>query len=359
MHVALLANTAWLDEELATLKHLVVGLLDEQIRVTEVVPERLSVEETGDLIERIAWNESRWPTLNHERVIRLQERLRMLDVDLLHAMDGRLWRSTASLAERMNLPAVFSASSYLDMRPAKLLAKRINPQRVAFTAATEPIAQGLREHLGTNILVQTIGHGVYPTTGRTDAFTSKSLCAIVAGNGVLDANYQSLLEGIVDFLAIQSEAQFFFDGQDSDQHQLWKAASRLGLLANLSLIPRRLGHRELLLRADVLIQPQALGKARSLTLMAMAHGLPILAHEDYWLDYLIDNQTAWLVTHPTAETWARSLQRVVNDKSQANELGQRARKWVIAQHSASKQVRGVLDTYRRLTGKTLKFPGDQ
>ena len=38
MHAALLANSAWLGEEAHTLRQLVVGLVDEQVRVTRVVP---------------------------------------------------------------------------------------------------------------------------------------------------------------------------------------------------------------------------------------------------------------------------------------------------------------------------------
>src|SRR5687768_514810 len=111
MNVALLADTAWLDEELNWFQHLVVGLLDERVRVVEVTPQELAREASSLFTERVAWSESRWAEVNRWRLARLDEPLEAAGVHLIHALDSRLWRGAAALGEEMSVPVVFSANS--------------------------------------------------------------------------------------------------------------------------------------------------------------------------------------------------------------------------------------------------------
>ncbi|HEX7009089.1 MAG TPA: glycosyltransferase family 4 protein [Phycisphaeraceae bacterium] len=356
MHVALVANMSWLDEELLTFQYLVVGLIDEQVRVAQVVPEQWS---TADLIafsERVTWQESGWPALDRYRLAHLGKRLEELGVDLLHALDGRLWHGVARLANAINLPAVFSANSHLDVRLMESTARQADPLRCAFTATTEPIAQAMRDRVDPAYLVQTISPGAHLGPEALLREPGEPVCVVVTGNGRMDARYQALLEAMAAVVQADPQTQFFLDGQGGDQHMIWQAASRLGLLRNLSFIPRRLGHREILLRADVLVQPQPLGRTRGLMIQAMARGIPVLAHEDPWLDCLIDGQTCRLLHGPDRQAWQEALMWVVEQPQEAYDLGQRARAWIQEHRLAAKQIAKVMDLYRRVTGATIPFP---
>jgi hypothetical protein len=357
MHVALLANQAWLDEELTPFQHLVVGLIDEQVRVAQVVPERVSVDDLSVFGERVPWRESRVPALNRMRVAQLDEPLGALGVDLIHALDGRMWQGGLKLAEALGVPIILGACSMLDIRLAQRLLPRADPARVAVTAATEPIARALREHAGPEMLVKTIGTGVHGQDAQPPTLLDgQELCAIVSGNGVWDGDYDALLGGIASYVERRPMSQFFFDGQGGGQHQIWKAASAMGLLGNISLTPRKLGHREMLLRAHAMIHPQALGKSRSLTLRAMARGLPIIARSDPYLDYLIHRETAVVLDDPTSADWAGELDRLTTDPASTGALGRSAMRWVRQNRPTSHQIGGVLDIYRRMAGQTLPFP---
>ncbi len=358
MYVALLTNRAWLDEELIPFQHLVVGLIDEQVRVAQVVPEDISSDDLSVFGDCVPWRESTVGVLNRHRVGQLHEALGVLGVDLIHALDGRLWRGGMKLAEALEVPIVLSACSMLDIPLAQRVLNRVDPSRVAVTASTEPITQAIRQTAGHDLLIQTIGTGVHghdvePPTPKA----GQELCVIVSGNGVWDADYDALLGGIASFVKHRPMSQFFFDGQGAGQHQLWKAASAMGLLGNISLTPRRLGHREMLLRAHALIHPQALGKSRSLTLRAMARGLPVIAREDAYLDYLIDQETAVVLENPGPTDWFAQLDRLVTDTRSTTDLGRRAMLWVRKHRPTSHQIGGVLDIYRRMAGQTIPFPG--
>ena len=356
--MALLANTAWLDEELSLFHHLIVGLLDEQVRVTQVLPDGLAMEDSRLFSDQVFWSESRIRILNKHRLARLGQQLDGRSVNLVHALDGRLWPGAAALADQMNLPVIFSAGSHFDVKLAEKMASTINPQRSAFVAATEPIGLAIREKLDPTIVVETILPGVHP--GSVQARRRKSddaLCVVVSGNGVLDDYYQSLMQALGLFVKKHPDTQFFFDGQDSDQHRIWQIAKRLNLLANMSFIPRRLGHREVLLRADVLVHPQPLGRSRGLTLQAMARGIPIIAYQDAWLDYLIENETAWIVSDSNPQSWLEYFSRLIEVPGACQELGKREQSWIREYRLASDQINRILDLYRGLAGVAIPFPG--
>lgn len=358
MHVALLTNRAWLDEELIPFQHLVVGLIDEQVRVAQVVPEGVSPEDLSGFGGQVPWRESSVPALNQYRIGNLDDVLGGLGVDLVHALDGRMWRGGLKLAESLGAPIVLSACSKLDIRLAQRMLPGLDSSRVAVTAATEPIALAIREAAGPDLLIGTIGTGVHSHNNAepTVLTPGQTPCVIVSGNGVWDADYEALMGGIGMFIERQPMSQFFFDGQGGGQHQVWKAANAAGLLGNVSLTPRRLGHREMLLKAHALIHPQALGRSRSLTLRAMARGLPIIARHDPYLDYLIDGETAVVLGDPDPQRWASELDRLVDETRATAELGRSAMRWIKQHRTTSQQVAGVLDVYRRMAGQTIPFP---
>ncbi len=360
MYVALIANTAWLDEELTAFRYLAVGLIDEQVRVAQVVPHQLDDHETSGFCDRVAWCDSRWPVMRKRRLGRLAQRLDKLGVDLIHALDGQVWAGAVSLARQLNTPVVLGVCSAMDVPQLDRLTRLDTLAKVAFTAATRPLAQAIGKKVESDTQVEVVPQGVHvPDMPHVRADQGGALCAVVSGNGVFDTSYESLLLALRSITIDYPQSQFFFDGQGTEQHRLWQAAKRYGLLSNASLVPRRLGHRELLLKADLLIHPQALGRARSITLQAMAHGIPVMALEDPWLDYLVDQQTAWVVDQPHPEVWERLVRQAIEDAPQTRAIATRARQWIRETHLASMQVGQTVGVYRQVSGESIKFPQPQ
>ena len=357
MHVALVANTAWLDEYLSMFRYLVVGLIDEQVRVTQVLPERLDEGDVSGFCDQVRWRDSRWPSIRRHRLSRLAEPIDRLGVDLIHALDGRLWEGSVRLAKQLGTPLILSASSAMDVPQTDRL-KRLNEvDKVAFAATTGPLANGIRNRIGSDMQVEVVPQGVHvPEKARAHNWEDGAICAVVSGNGAYDTEYDALLAALKAIVTRYPQAQFFFDGQGADQHMLWQAGRRYGLLANMSLVPRRLGHRELLLRADVLIHPQALGRSRTLTIGAMANGVPVIALKDPWLDYLIDQETAWVIDRADPAGWVEAIGPLIETPSLSQSLVTRAREWVRRHHIASMQVSLTLGLYKQVTGESIKFP---
>lgn len=356
MNVVLLADTAWLEEELHSLQHLVIGLVDERVRVIQAIPEDAPAPPDTLTCRRVHWRESRWAEMNRWRLVRMDDALQGLEPTLLHCLTSRLWRPAVELADEMSVPVILGAVAHEALGRVDRALRDADPNRVAFAAGTEPLANALRQRVDAAIVVEHVPIGAHASEESHGCRGAESLCGIVSGDGKMDEHYESLLQGLAEIVAENPQTQFFFEGQATDQHELWRYASKLDLLANISMIPRRLGHRELLLSADVMLHPQPLGMARTITLEAMAHGLAVIAHHDPWLDYLQDGQTAWVLQDPKPADWKRSLQRVIDEPHAAEEIGEKARQWVRHGHLVSDQIAKVLDLYRRVTGATLAFP---
>jgi glycosyltransferase involved in cell wall biosynthesis len=355
MKIALIANTAWLDEELATLHHLVVGLLDESVRVVQALPTGRAEGEIVDFGIRLSWRERKGKIRNRRAINRLAEPMKKQGVELIHALDGRQWRAALDLGKQLNLPVVLSANSGMDIELATRLVGRLLPGMHVLLCATGPLTQLVDQAIGGVVPVRHVPFGVHlgKTVARRDEETP---CMVISGDGGFDDHVHRLLQGAKQAIDARPDLQLFFDAQRDQPRALWRAISRHGLLANATLIPRRLGHRELLLRAGALVHPQPLGRARSLTLRAMAHAVPVLACSDPLLDDFIDGQTAKVLHDPSAESWAKSMISFANDPAPWRDLGASAQQWAGQHRLASMQLEHLIATYRQLTGEPIAFP---
>ena len=359
MHVALIADTDWLDDDLLVFNHLVVGLTDELGQVVQVVPQRLAQEEPRLLGAEVTWRDSSWGWVRCWRLARLVDHLDDLKVDLIHALSSPVWIGAIRLAKKLQVPAVFGLTSAGDLRRLRWLQRLGTGLQVAIVAATEPLAVAAQKRLAADWPVITIRPGVHtpPTASSASQVETSHLCAVVSGTGARDEDYRALLTAIGRVTRAYPQTQFFFDtGHDNDQHSLWQAVRDEGLLANVSMLSHELGRREMLLQGHVVIHPQALGRCRSVTLEAMARTIPVLARGDPWLDYLIDDQTAWLVPEPDPQWWVTLIKRVIEEPSRTRSLAQRGRAWVKQRHLTSSYVDGMLALYQRLHGQSIKFP---
>lgn len=356
MHVTLLANSRWLDEELPALKYLTVGLLDEQIHMAQVVPNTLPLEESSAFGERLDYEESTWQLIQRRRILALTEQLRGLQTTLIHVFDSGLWDVGLRLAAELDLPTLLNVWTSDDLDVASKLRSTINQQRVAFSCATQPFADAIADRFGSDARIDLVRPGIHLSRMEEKAdHPDQPLCAFISGGGKLDGDYIALFSAIRDIAAASPESQFFLDAGGTEDPDLYKAIQHCDLQTNMSLVPHRLGHRELQLNADVIIHPQAEGRARSVTLQAMANGVPIIARDDPWLDYLIHEETAWLVDRDDADVWRHFLDQAINNPDAGKTLGMQAQQWVGKDHLASQQVSHLLKLYRDLTGESMKF----
>ena len=87
----------------------------------------------------------------------------------------------------------------------------------------------------------------------------------------------------------------------------------------------------------------------------MAQGVPVLARQDPWLDYLIPDVTAWIVEGRDPEVWTQRIVDVIEKPDATEALVQSARQWVGQKRVAARQVALTLALYRQVTGEAFKL----
>jgi hypothetical protein len=359
MQVALITDNTWLDEELGQFKHLIVGMLDENVRVVQVVPEGTDDEYLSAFGQKLFYGHFGRLPLRRWFLKKITPKLNEMNVTLLHALNSRCWRGSADMARKLDLPLVLSLASGTELDLAAKLHKQEPTLRIGWLAATEPLARGLRDRIGPETAVQTVRIGVHlPEKPNFEIHPPQEHipCLIVTGNGTFDAAYDHLFLGLAHVIAKHHQLQVFLDVQGHYQHRFWNAAKKRSLLGNVSFVPHRLGHRDLMLHADMLVAPQATGDARSLMLQAMAQGIPIVAQIDPWLDYLIDNQTARLIDKPDALQWCDTICELLDDRLLMQHISRRSREWIDEHHVPAEQVQEIMSFYRKISGESIPFP---
>ncbi|MEM7681928.1 MAG: glycosyltransferase [Planctomycetota bacterium] len=360
MHLAWIADTRWLEQEVSQLHHLVVGLIDESVRVTQVLPRGRAEHGVTQFAERLPWNESRLAPLNRQRLAQLAEPLRARKITLLHGVGASLWPATLRLARQLDVPAVLAGHGVSDAEAVRSLPSRAQSSAVAVVLPSEGLADVAREAAKADVLIHVAPLGVHPGSAEPrplpGAEPGRRLSLAVSGTGRLDPGYSALLDALAQLAPDMPDLQVFFEGMGAEQHEIWRAGRRLGLLPHMTLAPAHLARRELLLRADALLLPQALGRCRSLPLQAMASGLPVLAAVDPACEEFQQGRTAWLLEDPTPEGWLSLLRRLADRPDDARGLARTAQQWVREHRLASTQVAGLLDLYRVLLGQNHPFP---
>jgi glycosyltransferase involved in cell wall biosynthesis len=149
----------------------------------------------------------------------------------------------------------------------------------------------------------------------------------------------------------------FCDAQAARRAELHRLAKKLGILNRLSLIDELEGRRDLVVEGDLLIQPEAGGEARSVTLEAMAHGMVVLAAADPAVTALRDGVTCRLISSPTASAWEAAVGTALSDRAGSQALARSATAYVREHHRASRHIRAILDAYDAIgAARVMSFP---
>lgn len=356
MKVALLADRPWLQHEATTYRHLVVGLIDEGVRVVPIVPEGVMTDALSLISERIDFRGSQHSLVRSYRLRRLAAQLRQAGCDLLHVIDESLAASGASLARATGLPMV--AHAWSD-RGVPAVARAAGHGNATVVAPTEGLARRARGVVGAKVSVEHIPAGVMRLDNAPPplADPSQSIAVAVFVPEQVGRALEQLLRGAVMVRKELPQLQLFVHSVGAMTHKHWQVASQLNALDIVSFTSPQSDARTLLVQADAIIQPEATGCVRTTLLSAMAAGRPVLAAADPVMDYLIDGQTARLVDGTTDSQWAEVLRSLAAESRPLRELGERAAAYVGEHHRVAASVLRTIEAYRAACGEPLRFQG--
>jgi hypothetical protein len=368
LRTLMIADASFAAHEADMLGRLEIGLADEGIRVYTALPGGTDVPEpigrTSVTLEYdrtplpFAWRLAVRPMLS-----RLQEALGEGEVglDVVHVFGGSAWRFGAEIARATGAGLALEVwrTGLIDRVPAikRIAASPVDGGEDAardgidvVLLAPDRVVQRALDDADSGVPTRYAPWGVHASAEPRRVLRPGVVPGVVlAGGGHDAAHARAALDACAGVIAQGRSIMVFADAGMSARAGLWKRASELGILSRFSLLQDIEARRELALRADLLLHPEARGERRTLLLDAMAAGLPIIAASDPSADELIDNRTARLVREPSIDAWFNAVMGLLDDAEAARALGRSARDHVREHHRASTHIAAVIDAYEGLS----------
>ena len=330
------------------MRRLLVGLIDAQVEGVQVVPDEFSIEGVGFAGEDVEYACSDWRPLRHWLLKRTTSHLSQLSLDIIHALDGSIHQPASKIAQKLHLPLVVSLWSKDEVDAFRL--RKIATQ-VITTVPTEPLAKYARQHLPTGVSVELVRPGVWGTDPENKplADPDKSLCCLViVENAVRDHGWRNLLTAAAKLKDRMSELMLFIYGPEQDQHVVWHAAHELNLLNHICMVDWGPESIVPVVQADVLLLPQTATVTRTLVLELMASTRPVISVSSPMLDFLVPDETAFILSESTEENWINSLTKLTDFPDIMIRIGESARRFVRKHHSAYGFAESVVGVYGKL-----------
>lgn len=352
MRSLIIADHAFVMRERALLSRLNIGLADEGVRAACAVP--------TSLVERVAPDFPVEPVVGYEegsvilsrtpRINRFLDRLRAHDrertkYDIVHAFGGGVWGLALDIARRLNALAVLEV-----WRPG--LAERArnlrSKQRIAFFAPSPGIERLLLRE-GAGLTVRLAPWGVRSTrTPNTILREGRAPSLVLIGSGRDAAATTAAFLGAAAAMRTHPTMMLFVDADAARRTPIWKLARQEHLVDRVSIIDAVEERRDLVIRCDILLYPDARGEQRTVLLDAMGAGMAAITRADPIISAIVPDITARVLDEPTADTWEAQINRLIDQPDTARALGRTARERIRNEFRATSHVRSVLDGYEWL-----------
>jgi len=347
------------------LRRLEVGLIDEGVQLTRVLPAGVVGADAAGLERELTYQPRRFRFGRLSPAYALARGLRGDGTaedaaDVVHAFSDGAWRLAVELASMVSASVALEAWRTGSAGAAARLDRSARrggfAGRLAWSCPGEAFRKALTQ-AGVRSPIRVVPWGVHqPASPRTRTGRVRPSICVVASGADRDV-LRAVIEGIDLIAEARPETLVFLDSSIAEHHpDLYKMARSTRLEDPPPLVGQMEQQRHLVLRSDVIVVPEMLGEARSITLEAMASGCVVVASPDDAVEELIAGETALVVSPGTPSAWQDARIRAL-EPGAAGALSSSARSWAAEHRPAHRQVAGVLETYRMLTQpETIAFP---
>lgn len=356
MRALLLADESFAWRERLMLTRLEVGLADIGVAVTRADPEREDrPQPTGSGLTSSSITYRRIGVINSPRsqanalfdqLMALKPSVEDSPIDVVHAFGDACWPLAVELARQLEACCALELWSNHSVKEISRIERRAERAGVQllWLAPDDPIRESAIA-LGCKAPCRVARWGVHtPDAKRRWAETSANRSVAILSSGGDSAPILAALDGLSRHIRFARGTLVFLDASAVGDHdRVWRRAEALGLLENLSVIPDMEARRELVLRCDALLLPEARGEHRTLILDAMASGMVLVARRDPHVAVLDDPAVAALVEDDDPQSWENALRGVMSSPEQAQGLIDSARDFVKAQRRASDHAQSLYD----------------
>lgn len=354
INALLIADHSFATRERDLLGRVQIGLADEGVRPLFAEPWHEEMVESHGMIDRLVYEPAAPLASVGSRAARLLDALEEVhgaDVrpDVIHCWgDGSVAIGTY-IADLLRAPVIVEVWTRRLIPRLRNIERRLGHQRGAgpmlWSAPSESML-ALVNHAGVVSPSRCIPWGVHTRKRRTRAKGSRATLALVA-SGEDSHAIARCIEGVARADEKHNVMMLLDSAAMRDHRTVWGAAKRAGVLDRISIIPDMETRRELILEADIFLQPEARGEIRSITLDALASGMLVIAAADEVSDAL-NSGAAIALDEPDTEMWGEAITVALRRLQTDPEPGAAGREFVEKARGAARHISTLIDAYESL-----------
>ncbi|MEM9661480.1 MAG: hypothetical protein AAF937_04135 [Planctomycetota bacterium] len=352
MRCLLLTDSDIASRETALMHRLVIGLLDAGVHVAHAAPESvLSRLEPSLGVESLAYRLGGFSWTRPRRAAELLARFESVtevsagDPGLVHVIGGGCLALGAEIARAGGLTLVIDAFAR-SIVPS--VARRFGDRfEGVVLAGSRPIADGLIAEGISGTAIREVRWGV-PPADRASAKPGETVSIVIGGRGDSARAWAACLRGIAEAAADSDAIAIFADADACDRAKVGPLVAALGLTPLFSRVPDFEARRDLIVRSDIMLWPEAIGETRSIVLDAMSHHMAVVAVADRDLPFLSAPGPVELVSGDQA-AWSAAIHGLISDSGRREALGAEAAEYTKLHHRAAAHVGAVVDAYEWAT----------
>lgn len=343
--VALLISNNTLYEYSLFLKHLLVALADQSIPTAVLCPANCNAEQIAvPAVEIIHYSSQKIPFVHRRNLNMLTTNLSKFRPTVLHCLCEAKAPLARHLAKQLDLPYILTINSLSEYLP-KL---RISRNRLkALIVPARTIADDIAEAY-PNLAEKTrlIRYGTFTKDNITCFDDPNTLPSIVLSNPINNsADFENFLNAAARLLGEYYEFMVVVTGKGPAESALRKCIRKKSLDQNVILVPGLESWNDAIAAADIYFQPITQRTFNPFMLEAMGTGTTIAACFGGVDDLIIKNETA-VVFNPDDELDIyNTLKKLLDSRETARKLAENARQYAHENHSVSRMIEQLLQTY--------------
>jgi glycosyltransferase involved in cell wall biosynthesis len=339
------------------LRRLEVGFADQGWTVLHAAPESLAVAGQISLARVVEYDPVGPFTTARWRARRLIDRIDSLGLtempDIIHAWGSDAWGLALQTAAQLGIPAVFEVWADHLIPTLKRWERRITKlDTIGPVLWSTPSSHLLREidHSGARFPSKLIHWGVYAESAPKQVSKNDQRALAVLSTGHEPHLTVTVLQAIAALRKDMPNLIVLLDEAAVSLHhkQVWSAVRDSGIADCTTIVSDMETRRDIVMLADLLIQPQATGEVRSITLDALAHGMIVLAHRDTAVDSLTGDGPPIVVDDQTQRGWEQALTVALNDHHRLERRSVAGQRFIADHRSVSNHVQQLLEIYQGL-----------
>ncbi len=352
MRVVILADRDFATRERHLLRHIELGLINEGIRCTHVSP--LAVNKSSDealFTHPITYRDKGF---TFTRKIRAQEIVDAIEsespdpVDVVHVFGAQAWTIGLDIAAQLgSVVALEVFSESLVQHAFRLGNTKVQTMGIAMHFPDQKLLEHFQSLIGASLPPsRIIPWGVRSKPEPRPILRPGQSVGIVVSP--VRTDYDSLRAGVKGLAGVSNiaDVMMVLDADSARSADIWSLAQSLNILDKLTLVPDIESQRSAIVLADLLLQTEAIGEQRTLTLDAMASSMTIVAARDPLVSYLIDGKTASLVKNADPAVWTAAILSLLNEPERARTLGAAAHGYIRENHTLFTLIDALIDSYK-------------